>query len=167
MRDITPDELEALLRDPSVPFEQRRDRVQTLHGVTETTAIGLRQAQEAGDWGKFELFLLVAAAHPDVSYVPPIAAALALQAPAVPNEDALEVLVDLGDPSNLDLLVRIASTEHDWDEFSQIGVKAVWAIAAITTPAATAALADIAENGNEYVKHWAQRKLGQRQQPHP
>jgi HEAT repeat protein len=167
VRDITPEELEALLRDPSVPFEQRRDRAMTLEGVADSTAIGLNQALEAGDWGKFELFLLVAAAHPDLNYTAPITAALALQSPSVPNEDALEVLVDLGDPENLDLLVRIARTEHDWDEFSQIGVKAVWAIAAIATPAATAALADLAENGNEYVSHWARRKLDRREQARP
>jgi len=62
----------------------------------------------------------------------------------------------------LDLLKKVALTEHDWDEFSQIGVKAVWAIAAIDTPQATAALAEIAEHGDEYVQHWAESKLKQR-----
>jgi HEAT repeat protein len=159
---LTPNELVALLHDPSVPFEQRRDRIKTLPDVRSSVAVGLQTALEAGDWGTFELLLLVAFQQPDPNYVPALTAALSLQVPEVPNEDALEVLADIGDPSTLDLLKKIALTEHDWDEFSQIGVKAVWAIAAIDTPQATAALAEIAGHGDEYVRHWAESKIKQR-----
>ncbi|MEV4559835.1 HEAT repeat domain-containing protein [Kitasatospora sp. NPDC049285] len=162
MSPVTPDEIEALLRDPSVPWEERRDRVKDLQGVTGATAAGLEAARAAGDWGKFELFLLVAAAHPDPSYLPPITAALALGAREVPNEDALEVLADLPDPGTIALLERIARTEHEWDEFNQVGVKAVWALEAIHTPEATAALARIAEHGDEYVQRWAAKAVTRR-----
>lgn len=159
---MTPDELVALLHDPSVPFEQRRDQVKTLPDVRSAVAAGLQAALRAGDWGTYELLLLVAFEQPDPSYVPALTAALSLEAPEVPNEDALEVLADIGDPGTLDLLKKIALTEHDWDEFNQIGVKAVWAIAAIDTPQATAALTEIAEHGDEYVQPWAESKLKQR-----
>lgn len=159
---MTPDELVALLRDASVPFEQRRDRIKTLPDVRPAVAAGLQAALQASDWGTFELLLLVAFEQPDPGYVPALTAALSLQAPEVPNEDALEALADIADPATLDLLKKIALTEHDWDEFNQIGVKAVWAIAAIETPQATAALAEIAQRGDEYVQHWAESKLKQR-----
>jgi hypothetical protein len=159
---VTPDELEALLRDPSVPFEVRRDRVADLRDVSEATAAGLEAALAARDWEKFELFLLVAAAHPAPSYLRPITEALALGAREVPNEDALEVLADLPDPGAVGLLRQIATAAHDWDEFNQVGVKAVWALSAIRTPEATAALADIAEHGDEYVQRWAAKALARR-----
>jgi hypothetical protein len=64
-------------------------------------------------------------AQPDPAYVPALSEALALGAREVPNGDALEVLAVIGDPGTLALLRAVALTEHDWDEFDQISVKAV------------------------------------------
>jgi HEAT repeat protein len=156
---MTSDELYAFLDTRSISFDEQRARITGLPDVRDAVLRGLGAAGEAGEWGKFWIYLLVADAQPDRRYVPSIAAALELQSSAVPNEDALEVLTKIGDPGPLDLLKRIVFTEHDWDEFSQIAVKAVWAIAAIRTPEATAVLHEISERGNEYVRSWADSSL--------
>jgi hypothetical protein len=153
---MTPEELTAYLHDQSVPFSERRDGIQDLPDVRDAVATALQSAVTHANWETFELLLMVAAAQPDPAYVSPIAEALATQGREVPNQDALEVLAAIGSPGPLALLKRIALTAYDWDEFSQISIKAVWAINAIDTPQAHQALAEIARDGNEYVRHWAQ-----------
>lgn len=159
---MTPEELIAHLRDPGVPFAERRDRLAELPDSQQTIARALEDTTATADWETFELLLMAAARQPDPAYVPALSRALTAGERAVPTEDALEVLAAIADPGTVGLLKDVALTEHDWDEFDQIGVKAVGALENIRTPEATAALADLAQRGSENVRHWAGEAVGNR-----
>ncbi|WP_037573156.1 HEAT repeat domain-containing protein [Phaeacidiphilus oryzae] len=149
---MTPEELIAQLRDPGVPFTERRDRIARLPDSRATIAAALDKATAAADWEAVEYLLMAAAAQPDPGYVPALSRALRSGERQVPVEDALEVLAAIADPGTVGLLKDVALTEHDWDEFDQIGMKAVRALRRIRTPESTSALAELAERGSENVR---------------
>lgn len=158
----TCEELAATLEDQSLTHAERMRRLEGLAGVQDCVTRALSGALAAQDWDTFELYLLAAFHHPARSMTPILCAALRLRSRAVPNEDTLLVLAEIKDSDALDCLHEVVYWQPEWDEFDQVGVKAVWAIDAVGTEEATRMLAEAAERGSEAVRDWARRKLNRR-----
>src|SRR6266568_2592920 len=62
-------------------------------------ADGLQRAAEAEDWSTFERYLLVAHQHPSRSYTNVLCRVLSERRDDVNNEDIVDVLAEIGDPS--------------------------------------------------------------------
>jgi hypothetical protein len=78
----------------------------------------------------------------------------------VNNEDIVDVLAEIRDPSAIGCLERALWWEPPWDEFRQLAVKVVWALAAIGTPDALAVLRDAVNCEAPQVRAAAAHKLG-------
>jgi hypothetical protein len=155
----TCDELAAILMDEGLTHSERMRRLKDLTGIEDCVTQALSDAVANQDWDTVELYLLAAFHHPARSMTPILCKALRLRSRAVPNEDALQVLAEIKDSDALDCLREVLYWHPEWDEFDQIGVKALWAIDAIGTDDARKLVAEAAERGSEAVRDWAQSKL--------
>lgn len=157
----TCEELRDLLADEGLPHPERMRRVRALTGVEGCVTQALSDALVSQDWDAFEMYLWAAFHHPAPSMTPVLCEALRLRSRSVPNEDALQVLVEIKDPASLDCLREVLYWQPEWDEFDQVGVKALWAVDAVGTAEARQLVAEAAERGSEAVRDWARRKLDQ------
>lgn len=154
-------ELRDLLADPALSPSQRRRRIQELTGVEDCVTRSLSEALASHDWDTFEMYLWAAFHHPAPAMTPILCAALRLKSRAVPNEDALQVLAEIKDPTSLACLRDVLFWHPEWDEFDQVGVKALWAVDAVGTAEARQLVAEAAERGSDAVRDWARQKLSQ------
>jgi HEAT repeat protein len=77
----------------------------------------------------------------------------------VNNEDIVDVLASIGDPSAISCLEDALWWEPQWDEYRGLAVKAVWALGAIGTPEAIQVLRGAADCGEENVRKAAAHEL--------
>jgi HEAT repeat protein len=77
----------------------------------------------------------------------------------VNNEDIVDVLAVIGDPSATSCLEDALRWEPPWDEYRGLAVKSVWALGAIGTPKAIEALRGAAACGEEKVREAAAHEL--------
>jgi hypothetical protein len=122
-------------------------------------ANGLLRAAEAGDWLTFERYLLVAHQRPSHSYTSVLCRVLSAHREDVNNEDIVDVLAAIGDPSATSCLEDALWWEPPWDEYRGLAVKSVWALAAIGTPEAIEALRGAAACGEEKIREAAAHEL--------
>lgn len=115
-------------------------RIDELQGVESCIRDGLERAQSSGDWGRFERYVFAATRHPSSEQAAVLCEVLALQTDEVNNEDIVEALAVIRDPSSVDCLVRTLHWEPAWDEFRQMAVKCVSALGAVGTHDAVEAL---------------------------
>lgn len=158
-------ELDKGLRDPrwlSDPDGLMR-WLDGLTGIESCIAAGLRQARESADWLTFERYVLAAHRHPSRSYVDSLCAVLNQRNEDVNNEDIVDVLGEIADPIAIDCLKEAIWWQPSWDEFRQLAIKAVWALAAVNTPEAIKALEDVASIEAEPVRQEVARVLGTRE----
>ncbi|ACU34540.1 hypothetical protein [Actinosynnema mirum] len=132
----TREDLHALLTTPDLPHPERTRRVRALTDVEDH----ITQTP---------------------SMTPILCKALSLRSRAAPNEDILQVLAEIKAPTSLPCLREALHWQPEWDEFDQVGVKALWAINAVNTAEARRLVAGAAERGPEAVRDWARRKLDQ------
>ena len=148
-------ELRILIRDDDTEWEAVKDRLRNISDVSDCLRNELADALERQDWGIFETALLAADNNPSSELIPILCRALEKQDRAVPNEDILELLADLGDPRSLDTLRRTIWWNPPWDEFYWIAVKAVGAVWKIDSEEATEVLRDATLHPSENVRSWA------------
>lgn len=154
-------ELDDGLRDPR--WIRDRDALMTwldgLTNVEDCISDGLRRAAATEDWLTFERYLLAAHRHPSPSFTAVLCEVLSHQSDEVNNEDIVDVLADVRDPASIGCLEETLWWQPPWDEYRQLAVKCVWALAAIGTPEAVAVLRDAASCEETQVRDAAVHKL--------
>ena len=136
-----------------------REWLQTLSGIEDCVAEGLLRTWQCEDWSAFELYALAAFHHPSRAYTPVLCQALARRTDDLNNEDLVDTLAEIADPDAVDCLREVLRWDPPWDEFGQLARKAVWALSAIGTPEAIAALNEAADDEREAPRTAATREL--------
>lgn len=138
--------LDAGLRRPDRPkYQALRAWLDELGDVEDCIADGLRRSSEGEDWRGFWLYTLAAFQRPSRLYTAVLCEALGRRDFDVVNhEDIVDVLAEIRDPASVDCLREALWWQPEWDEFRNLGVKCIWALAAIGTPDAVAAIRDAA-----------------------
>ena len=88
--------------------------------------------------------MLVAHRRPSRTYTATLCEVLTRQIEEVNNEDVVDVLAEIRDPTAVGCLEDTLRWQPSWDEFRQLAVKCVWALAATGTSEALAVLRDAA-----------------------
>lgn len=139
-----------------------REWLQGLSGVETCVAEGLRQTRQSEDWPIFERYAFAAFYHPSCAYTPVLCEVLARRNDDVNNEDLVDALAEIADPSSVECLRDAYLWRPPWDEFGQLARKAVWALRAIGTPAALAVIREAADDEREKPREAAARELRRR-----
>jgi HEAT repeat protein len=155
-------ELEQGLRDPrwANDGEGLMAWLKGLTRVEDCIAEGLRRASAVGDWLMFERYLLAAYHHPSRAFTVELCEVLDRQIEDVNNEDIVDVLAEIADPTAVGCLEGALWWHPQWDEYRQLAVKCVWALAATGTPEAMRVLREAANSEAAPVREAAARKLG-------
>lgn len=155
-------ELEQGLRNPR--WTGNPDGLMTwlggLTGVEDCIADGLRRASASRDWLAFERYLLAAYRHPSRAFTPELCEVLGQQIDEVNSEDIVDVLAEIADPAAVRCLEKALWWQPPWDEYRQLAVKCVWALAAIGTSDAVRVLREAANSEDAPIREAAARKLG-------
>lgn len=147
----------------SGPWVGVRERVRDCTGAAPCIAAGLRQTVAAEDWRKFRRYLYAAGYHPSENYLEPLGTALSQHDEHIPNEDIVEVLVGLASPKSVDLLRETLAWRPDWDEFHQLAVKCLWALAGIESDDARAVIDEAASDDRPVVRDTAESAIRRRE----
>jgi HEAT repeat protein len=134
----------------------------TSEGIEGCTAQGLEATGRDEDWALFEGYVNVAFRRPDPRQSAPLCSALARRTFEVNNEDIVEALGEIKDPRSVECLTATLKWEPDWDEFRALAVKCVWALAAIGTDEAWAALDAAATEGPDVIREEVDYERGRR-----
>ncbi len=155
-------ELEQGLRDPRWvgDLEGLMTWLDGLIGVEDCIAAGLRRASVARDWLTFERYLLAAYRHPSRAFTGALCDVLRQRSGEVNNEDIVDVLAEIADPAAVGCLEETLWWQPHWDEYRQLAVKCIWALAAVGTPEAMRVLREAATCEAAPVREAAARKLG-------
>ena len=139
-------ELDAGLRRPDRPkYEALRAWLDGFDAVEGCIAEGLRRCSVRADWLGFELYLLAAFQRPSRTYTAVLCVVLSRRDVDDLNyENIVDVLAEVRDPASVDCLKEALWWEPDWDEYRNLAVKCVWALAAIRTPEAVVAIREAA-----------------------
>ena len=131
-----------------------------LTGVEDCIADGLRHASASEDWLAFELYALAAYRHPSRAYTSQLCGVLGRQIDEVNIEDIVDVLAEIADPAAVGCLEETLWWQPPWDEYRQLAVKCVWALAAIGTSDAVRVLQEAASTEDGPIREAAARMLG-------
>ena len=138
-------ELDVGLRRPDRPtFQALRAWLDGLGAVENCIADGLRRCCGGEDWLGCELYVTAAFRRPSRSYTAVLCEVLSRRDLDINHEDIVDALAEIRDPASIDCLRDTLSWEPEWDEFRNLAVKCIWALAAIGTPDAVAAIRDAA-----------------------
>lgn len=130
-----------------------------LADIEDCIADGLRHMAEAEDWRMFERYVIAGYYRPHASYAGLLCRVLAQRRSDVNNEDIVDALAEARNPESVSCLRDTLEWEPPWDEFRNLGVKCVWALASIGTPEAIAVLKEAARNPAFKVREAATRVL--------
>jgi HEAT repeat protein len=133
--------------------------LRALSGIEDCVTEGLRRTQQSEDWPMFERYARAAFYHPSRAYTPVVCQVLARHNDDVNNEDLVDTLAEIADPTAVDCLRDAFHWEPPWDEFGQLARKAVWALAAIGTPEAMAVVREAADDAREKPREAAIHEL--------
>jgi hypothetical protein len=128
-------------------------------GLEGCIAEGLRRSSASDDWLAFEHYLLAAYRRPSRDFTPELCAVLARQMDDVNNEDIVDVLAEVADPAAVECLEEALWWQPPSDEYRQLAIKCVWALAAIGTSDALRVLRDAASSEAAPVREAAERVL--------
>jgi hypothetical protein len=161
IKEETCAELERIL-DEIAPFANRVEffaRIDRLSQVEDCIRDGLVKAVAAGEWARFERYVLAATRHPSRVLTPVLCGVLTSRPSDVNLEDVVEALGVVADPASVGCLVETILWEPDWDEYRQLAVKCVWALGAIASAEAIEALRGVGSTGPQTVRDAAIREL--------
>jgi hypothetical protein len=113
-------------------------------GVEGCIATGLATTATIGDWSLFERYVVAGHRRPSREYSNTLCNVLRSRSDEINNEDIVDVLAEIRDPASVDCLAYTLSWSPSWDEFHQLAIKCVWALAAIGTVEAFVVLRDAA-----------------------
>ncbi len=153
------DEVDAVVGSLRLGDANSLDRLDELRGIEPCLTDGLARSAAAEDWLRFEQYLIAAARFPDRSMTPVLCEVLSRRLDTLDNEAIVEALEAIADPAAVDCLERAIWWRPSWDEFGNLAVKSVWALAAIGTPEAREVLRDAAATGPAAVREAARHEL--------
>ena len=104
----------------------------------------LTTALKAREWWVLQALVLLCAKCPSASYAEILCRILEEASEEMTNEDVVDVLDQIREPSSVSALQRAASYEQSTDEFHNLNTKCVYALGHIATAEAEAALTEIA-----------------------
>lgn len=131
----------------------------SLTNVEECIASELQQSSQAGEWATFERYVVAAFYRPSRAYTDVLCDVLSQQRDDVNSEDIVDALAEIRDPAAVTCLREALFWEPDWDEFRNLAVKCIWALAAIGTPDAIAAIREVADSETIEVRRAAEHEL--------
>jgi hypothetical protein len=138
--------------------------VQRLQTSEVQIASELTAAFDARDWRVLQALVLVCAKQPSASYAHILCRILDEASEQMTNEDVVDVLDQIREPSTVSALWRAASYDLSIDEFHNLNKKCVYALGHISTSEAEAALSEIAKrNSFAEVRRAASQVLQRRQ----
>jgi HEAT repeat protein len=140
-----------------------REWLQSLSGIEACVAEGLRRTEQSEDWPTFERYAYAAFHHPSREHTPVLCQVLARHSDDVNNEDLVDALAEIADPSSVACLRDALLWDPPWDEFGQLARKAVWALGAIGTPEALAAIREAADDERDKPREAAAHELRRRE----
>jgi hypothetical protein len=132
----------------------------SLNDIEQCVATGLRESLDSQNWRMFDKYVLAATRRPSRAYTSTLCNALAIRSEKLNAEDVVDVLGDIGDPESVGCLEQALEWEPPWDEYRQLGVKIVWALAGINNEEAHVILKRAAaESGSTEIRRAASQKL--------
>lgn len=134
-------------------------RLSTAVEAEQCIGSGLQRTSQSGNWVLFERYVLVAHRRPSRTYTATLCDVLTRRIEEVNNEDIVDVLAEVRDPTAVDCLEGTLRWQPPWDEFRQLAVKCVWALAATGTPEALAVLRDAAQCDAGEIREAARHQL--------
>ncbi|WP_406630662.1 HEAT repeat domain-containing protein [Amycolatopsis sp. WGS_07] len=123
---------------------------------------GLRTSLAVSDWYLFQTYLFLAGRRPTTQYVPIFAEALDSRNGDFNLGDILAYLRDIKDPSSVPAIERALHWRPDWDEFHDLGFKALDALLAIDDDHAWRVIESVRDDDRERVREIARRVLAER-----
>lgn len=135
-----------------------------LAGHEPCLADGLARAADSDDWDAFERYVIAGSQHPSPLMAPVLREVLDRRL-RINTEDILDLLALIRDPEAVSVVEGTLWWMPDWDDYYNIGIKAVWALADIATPAAYDVLRDVVAVGPDTLRDWATRLLERAGQP--
>lgn len=124
----------------------------------------LTTAFNAREWWVLQALVLLCAKHPSASYTQILCRILNEASEQMTNEDIVDVLDQIREPSAVPTLERAASYDLSTDEFHSLNKKCVYALGHIATFEAEEALSEIAiRNPFTEVREVASQVLQRRQ----
>jgi hypothetical protein len=139
-----------------------REWLQGLSGIDACVDQGLRRTQQSEDWPMFERYARAAFYHPSRDYTQVLCEVLARRNDDVNNEDLVDTLAEIADPSSVDCLRDTFRWRPPWDEFGQLARKAVWALRGIDTPEALEVILEAAADERDKPREAAEHELRRR-----
>jgi HEAT repeat protein len=123
-----------------------------LSDVRECIAEGLQRALATEDWLSLDKLLIAADRHQSRMYAAVLCEVLRRRVDKVSNENVVDLLADLREPSSVPCLEEALEWRPPWDDYRHLAVKVVWALAAIGTEEALAVLRRAAQSDSERVR---------------
>lgn len=134
-------------------------RLDDLRDPEACIAEGLVSAVATEDWDAFERYLIAASRHPSSAMTAVLCDVLNRRLENINNEDIVDVLAAIADPTAVDALEDTILWQPPWDEFHSLAVKCVWALASIGTQEALEVIRGAAAVGPTEVREAAAEKL--------
>jgi hypothetical protein len=145
------------------PFQVGRSnwlaRLDALIQVNDCIVAGLVRSSEGEDWSRFGRYVLALTRHPSKKGGDVLCEVLGRRIDEVNNEDIVDALAEIRDPASVPCLADVIWWLPDWDEFHQLAIKSVWALAAIASPEAVRTLNEAASSAPQEVREAASREL--------
>lgn len=154
------EDLEAVIFNPELSSQRIRSLLAELGDVTHCILSGIEAIIADESWIDLEPWLFAANELPSRKLTSILCGLLVRRIPEVNNEDIVWALEAIADPDAVRALEHALLWEPEWDEFHALGVKCVWALAAIGTSDAQSVLYDAASVGPREVRDAARQELG-------
>lgn len=131
--------------------------------VADLISRGLRTSLANSESDRFQNYLLLAGRRPAAQYAPIFAEALDLRDGAYAPGDLLEYSRDIKVPSSVPAIERALHWRPDWDEYHDLGFKALDALLAVDTDEAWRVIESVRNDDRERVREIARRVLAERE----
>jgi hypothetical protein len=109
------------------------DDVSCISDVATVISGELADAYRANDFLQVELLVQAGMVHPSPELVPIACLILRERSECLNIEEVVDLLAILRSPNSIECLAETLNWIPDWDEFRHMGVKCIWALAAIGT----------------------------------
>lgn len=159
MRSSKCHQFDRRLRDFSEGVDTWASWLDRTTDMEDCIAEGLLRSRSEEDWGTWDLYVIAAGKHPSRKFTHDLCEVLRLQINEVNNEDIIDAIAAIGDPSAVGRLEETLWWEPEWDEFRGIAIKVIWALAAISTPEAIRVLREAADTADERTRKCATSSL--------
>ena len=117
---------------------------------------GLDSLRQRKEWAEGEAWLVMATAVLDSKLVKPLCDILDLEDPSAPNENIVELLIDLKSPESVLSLSKATAVRYEFDPNLQIPIKAMEALCEVGTTDALEHVESIKTSGDDILSEEAE-----------